>query len=100
MSNPTPSHSATSIDPDDLDNNTSGNPSLHDVLAARLHRRHVLGGGIGAMTMAGFGAMGLAACACCCCHAGLYRCEQGQVGPRHGAGRLHRDGHLCHWRLH
>ena len=62
MSNPTPSHSATSIDPDDLDNNTSGNPSLHDVLAARLHRRHVLGGGIGAMTMAGFGAMGLAAC--------------------------------------
>ena len=32
------------------------------MLAARLHRRHVLGGGIGAMTMAGFGAMGLAAC--------------------------------------
>ena len=62
MSHPTPSQHATSIDPDDLDNNTSGNPSLHDVLAARLHRRHVLGGGIGAMTMAGFGAMGLAAC--------------------------------------
>ena len=40
-------------DPDDLENNTSGNPSLHDVLAARLHRRHVLKGGVGAMTMAG-----------------------------------------------
>ncbi len=53
---------AVSIDPDDLDNNTSGNPSIHDVLAARLHRRHVLGGGIGAMTMAGFGTMSLAAC--------------------------------------
>jgi hypothetical protein len=52
----------TQIDPDDLDKNTSGNPSLHDVLAARLHRRHVLGGGIGAMTMAGFGSMSLAAC--------------------------------------
>ncbi len=52
----------TQIDPDDLENNTSGNPSLHDLLAARLHRRHVLGGGIGAMTMAGFGSMSLAAC--------------------------------------
>ncbi len=52
----------TQIDPDDLDKNTSGNPSLHDVLAARLHRRHVLGGGIGAMTMAGFGSISLAAC--------------------------------------
>jgi len=30
-----PSH----IDPDDLNNNTSGNPSMHDVLAARMHRR-------------------------------------------------------------
>ena len=49
-------------DPDDLDNNTSANPSLHDVLAARLHRRHVLGGGIGAMTMAGLGSFSLAAC--------------------------------------
>ena len=62
MSNPTSLQTAPSIDPDDLDNNISGNPSLHDVLAARLHRRHVLGGGIGAMTMAGFGAMGLAGC--------------------------------------
>ena len=49
-------------DPDDLENNTSGNPSIHDVLATRLHRRHVLGGGIGAMAMAGFGSLSLAAC--------------------------------------
>ena len=59
----TPHHSPTSTDPDDLDNNTSGNPSLHDVLNARLHRRHVLGGGVGAMALAGFGAMGLTGCA-------------------------------------
>ena len=50
------------VDPDDLENNTSGNPSLHDVLAARMHRRHVLKGGVGAMTMAGLGALGLGAC--------------------------------------
>ena len=59
----TPHHSPTCVDPDDLDNNTSGNPSLHDVLNARLHRRHVLGGGVGAMALAGFGAMGLTGCA-------------------------------------
>ena len=53
---------ATSIDPDDLENNTSGNPHLNDILATRLHRRHVLRGGIGAMTMAGFGTLGLSAC--------------------------------------
>ena len=53
-----PSHT----DPDDLDNNLSANPSLHDVLAVRLHRRHVLKGGVGAMTMAGLGTLGLAAC--------------------------------------
>ena len=50
------------IDPDDLENNTSGNPSMHDVLAARMHRRHVLKGGVGAMTMAGLGTLGLSAC--------------------------------------
>ena len=49
-------------DPDDLENNSSTNPTIHDVMAARLHRRHVLGGGIGAMTMAGLGSFGLAAC--------------------------------------
>ena len=53
---------ATQIDPDDLDNNTSGNPHLNEVLAARMHRRHVLKGGVGAMTMAGLGSLGLAAC--------------------------------------
>ena len=51
-----------STDPDDLENNTSGNPHLNDLLAARLHRRHVLRGGIGAMTMAGFGTFSLSAC--------------------------------------
>lgn len=59
----TPHPTPTSIDPDDLDNNTSGNPSLHDVLNARLHRRHVLGGGVGAMALAGFGGLGLTGCA-------------------------------------
>ena len=49
-------------DPDDLDKNFSGNPSLQDVLAARLHRRHVLKGGVGALTMAGLGTLGLTAC--------------------------------------
>ena len=53
---------ASMIDPDDLENNTSGNPSLHDVLAARLHRRYVLKGGVSAMTMAGLGTLGLGAC--------------------------------------
>ncbi len=53
---------STMIDPDDLENNTSGNPSMHDVLAARMHRRYVLKGGVGAMTMAGLGTLGLSAC--------------------------------------
>ncbi len=52
----------TQIDPDDLENNTSGNPHLNDLLAARLHRRHVLTGGVGAMTMAGLSTFGLSAC--------------------------------------
>ena len=51
------------MDPDDLDNNASGNPSMHDVLAARLHRRHVLKGGVGAVAMASLGTLGLTACA-------------------------------------
>jgi len=62
MSRTLPPVHSIHTDPDDLDNNTSANPSLHDVLAARLHRRHVLGGGIGAMTMAGLGSFSLAAC--------------------------------------
>lgn len=50
------------MDPDDRDNNTSGNPHMNDVLALRMHRRYVLKGGVGAMTMAGLGTLGLAAC--------------------------------------
>jgi uncharacterized protein len=57
-----PSLPVSMIDPDDLENNTSGNPSLHDVLAARMHRRYVLKGGVSAMTMAGLGTLGLSAC--------------------------------------
>lgn len=53
---------ATQIDPDDLENNTSNSPTLHDVMAARMHRRYVLKGGVGAMTMAGLGTLGLSAC--------------------------------------
>ena len=52
-----------SIDPDDLEKNSSGNLSMHDVLAARLHRRHVLKGGVGAIAMASLGSLGLTACA-------------------------------------
>ena len=52
-------------DPDDLDNNTSGNPSLHDVLAARMHRRHVLKGGVSALAMAGLGTLGTLGLAAC-----------------------------------
>ena len=53
---------SVNTDPDDFDNNSVKSPSIHDVMAARLHRRHVLGGGIGAMTMAGFSSFGLTAC--------------------------------------
>ena len=55
--------SAAPIDPDDLENNASANASLHDVMAARMHRRHVLKGGVGALTMASLGSLGLSACA-------------------------------------
>lgn len=50
------------MDPDDRENNTSGNPHMNDVLALRMHRRYVLKGGVGAMTMAGLGTLGLSAC--------------------------------------
>ena len=50
------------VDPDDRENNTSGNPHLNDLLALRMHRRYVLKGGVGAMTMAGLGTLGLSAC--------------------------------------
>ncbi|MBH2010867.1 MAG: DUF839 domain-containing protein [Xanthomonadaceae bacterium] len=51
------------IDPDDLENNPSANASIHDVMAAKMHRRHVLKGGVGALTMASLGTLGLSACA-------------------------------------
>jgi uncharacterized protein len=50
------------IDPDDLENNSSTNPSLHDVMAARLHRRHLLKGGVGALALASLGSFSLSAC--------------------------------------
>jgi uncharacterized protein len=59
---PVSDHSLVTIDPDDLDNNSSTNASVHDVLNARLHRRHVLRGGVGAMAAAGLGLGALAGC--------------------------------------
>jgi uncharacterized protein len=50
------------IDPDDLDNNHSANTSVHDVLRERLHRRHLLKGGVSALTFAGLGGLSLSAC--------------------------------------
>jgi uncharacterized protein len=50
------------VDPDDLENNTSGNPGMHDVMGARMHRRYVLKGGVGAISMATLGTLGLSAC--------------------------------------
>ncbi|MBC7610455.1 MAG: PhoX family phosphatase [Polaromonas sp.] len=52
----------SSIDPDDLDNNPSSNTSIHDVMAQRLNRRHLLRGGVSAMAVAGLGAASLTAC--------------------------------------
>ena len=57
-----PQLQSTQVDPDDLDNNPSSNPSLHEVMQARLHRRHVLKSGVGAMTMAGLTSLSLTAC--------------------------------------
>jgi secreted PhoX family phosphatase len=50
------------MDPDDLLNNSSANPTLQDVMAARLHRRHLLKGGVGALAAASLGSLGLTAC--------------------------------------
>ena len=54
MSSRTPStpSSLSTIDPDDRDNNASVNPSIHDVMAQRLNRRHILRGGISALAVA------------------------------------------------
>ncbi|RZJ20428.1 MAG: DUF839 domain-containing protein, partial [Haliea sp.] len=50
----------TFIDPDDLDNNSSGNTALEQVIAARTSRRGILRGGVGALAAASLGS--LAAC--------------------------------------
>src|ERR1700712_3915049 len=49
-------------DPDDLDNNPSANTALGDVIATRMHRRHLLRGGVGALAAATLGPMALSAC--------------------------------------
>jgi len=51
-----------SLDPDDRENNTSDNAEFQQLLNARLHRRHLLRGGVGAMAVAGFGPLALAGC--------------------------------------
>jgi secreted PhoX family phosphatase len=60
---PLPTHVPNpAVDPDDLDNNTVDTPHLNDLLNARLHRRHVLKGGVGAIAVAGLGPLALAGC--------------------------------------
>ncbi len=48
--------------PDDIDHNTSGNPSFQAVLDARLSRRSLLRGGVGTAATAVMGGWGLSAC--------------------------------------
>ncbi len=55
-----PSSCPDATDPDDLENNPSGNEHIGAVLQARLHRRHLLRGGVGAMALAGLGPLALA----------------------------------------
>lgn len=50
------------VDPDDLENNRSGNQTFNAVLNAGLSRRSILRGGIGTAASAIFGSMALAAC--------------------------------------
>lgn len=51
------------VDPDDRDDkNPSTAPHLSDLVAQRVHRRHLLRGGVGAMTVAGLGPLALSAC--------------------------------------
>lgn len=49
-------------DPDDFEKDHSGNPHLRDVMDARLHRRHVLRGGVSALLAAGLSPALLAGC--------------------------------------
>nr|MBP7581902.1 hypothetical protein [Vogesella sp.] len=50
---------ANGADPDDIGNNTSNNPTMHDILAARIGRRGFMLGSAGAAV---FGSMGLTGC--------------------------------------
>ena len=50
------------IDPDDRENNESANPHFDQLLSQRLHRRHLLRGGVSAMAVVGLGPMALAGC--------------------------------------
>jgi secreted PhoX family phosphatase len=43
------------VDPDDLDKNFCTAPHLNDLIDARLNRRHIIKGGVGAMAVAGLG---------------------------------------------
>jgi secreted PhoX family phosphatase len=52
----------THVDPDDLDNNPSANAHIGDVLQARVGRRHLLRGGVGALAAASLGSFALSAC--------------------------------------
>ena len=49
-------------DPDDLDNNSSANGHLQDVMASHMGRRQVLRSGVGALATASLGGLGLTAC--------------------------------------
>ncbi|WP_332776510.1 PhoX family protein [Polaromonas sp.] len=51
----------TYVDPDDLNNNTSDNPSFDAVLDARLSRRNILRGSVGTAAAAVFGSLGASA---------------------------------------
>ena len=61
MSKPAHADSPSYIDPDDLNNNTSNNPSFEAVLDARLSRRSVLRGSVGTAAAAVFGSLAASA---------------------------------------
>lgn len=55
-------HPQPAIDPDEIDNNHSGNPSFESVLSVRLSRRGLLRGGVGTAATAVLGSFGVSAC--------------------------------------
>lgn len=62
MSNRAPNSGDEFVDPDDLDNNQSGNSTFHSIVAARMSRRTVLRGGVASAATALFGSLSLTAC--------------------------------------